>query len=175
MAEEFRSLSDVLLGALALTDANVASLEPEEPNDALVPATGNVAAVALEHPRIIDLLDSFIVELTRLTARAAEHLEERAEALLADLAQRVLGRELRTTPVDVAALVAQTLADFSLSEPFVVRVASADAERLGPTSSVRIDTQLAVGDFAIDVADGSYELRLQTRLEAMLASHRIAL
>jgi hypothetical protein len=35
---------------------------------------------------VLDLLAAFAVELNRLTARAAELLEEQAEALLADLA-----------------------------------------------------------------------------------------
>jgi flagellar biosynthesis/type III secretory pathway protein FliH len=176
MSEEFRSFSTLLLGR-ADAAPDVAAAPAAGPGIAPdgITFTGTASERDLTDPRILDLLAAFVVELTRLTARAAEVLEERAEAALADLAQRVLGRELRSSPAEVAALLAQTVTEFALTEPLVVRVSSADAERLVSRWPVQVDAGLAAGDLAVDVEDGTYDLRLQTRLEAMLASHRISL
>ncbi len=123
----------------------------------------------------MDLLATFTAELARLRARAAERLEECAEAMLRDLARRVLGRELLTARPDIDALVAAALDELDARSGVVVRVCPDDAERLGARWPVRAEAGLTPGDFTIDVDDGHYDAALQTRLEAMLAAHRVTL
>jgi flagellar biosynthesis/type III secretory pathway protein FliH len=178
MSDDFRSFSSLLLGRTAVAeDVPPAACDAPEPSverdDAAADGTSRRNSDA--DPRVADLLAGFAVELTRLTARAAELLEERAEAVLADLAHRVLGRELHSSPAEIATLLAQTVAEFAVTEPLVVRVSGADAERFVSPWSVHIDPALGAGDLAVDVEDGTFDLKLQTRLEAMLASHCICL
>jgi flagellar biosynthesis/type III secretory pathway protein FliH len=178
MGDDFRSFATLLLGNGKADD--VPPAEPEtgtagEPAGSSPAAAGSAEPTEITDPRVLDLLDDFTVELTRLTARVAELLEERAEASLADLAQRVLGRELHASPAEISALLAQTVAEFAVTEPLVLRVSSADAERLRTKWPIVVDPTLTSGDFAIDVDDGTYDLKLQTRLDAMLAAHRISL
>jgi flagellar biosynthesis/type III secretory pathway protein FliH len=179
MSEDFRSFSTLLLArARVAQDIAAPAIVPRRSGaaeDASAASTAGAAEPAVADPRVLDLLAAFAVELNRLTARAAELLEERAEASLADLAQCVLGRELRSSPVEIAALLAQTLAEFRVAEPLVLRVSSADAGRFASHWPVQIDAGLAAGDFAVDVEDGTFDLKLQTRLLTMLAAHRISL
>jgi FliI/YscN family ATPase len=166
MSEDFRSFSTLLLaraqGAQGVAAPAAVPRRSGMAEDAPAACSGGTGQPALADPRVLDLLAVFAVELNRLTARAAELLEEQAEALLADLAQRVLGRELRSSPAEIGALLAQTLAEFSATEPLVLRVSSADAERFDSHWPVQIDAGLAAGDFAVDVEDGTYDLKLQT-------------
>jgi flagellar biosynthesis/type III secretory pathway protein FliH len=94
---------------------------------------------------------------------------------LADLARRVLGRELHVAPAAVASLLDEALRDFESEARVVVRVSAHDAERIGTRPDLEIDPALGPGDFALEVDDGRFDASLQTRLDAMLASHRAAL
>ncbi|MGD0472427.1 MAG: FliH/SctL family protein [Candidatus Velthaea sp.] len=167
MAEAFRSFAALLLGR---DEANAEPPGPPESEPAVI-----TEPCRETDPRVADLLAGFTVELNRLTARAAELLEEQAEAALADLARRVLGREFASSPAEIAALLAETLAEFGVTRPLAVRVSSADAQHVVSPWRVQIDPSLSAGDFAVDVEDGSYDLNVQTRLDALLAAHRIAL
>jgi flagellar biosynthesis/type III secretory pathway protein FliH len=168
--EGFRSLASVF----ALREAAELQAAPEPaPRVVVVPEPASTVAYADE--RISDLLDAFVAELARLRASAVERFEETAESMLADLAARVLGRELSVAPPDLEALIAAAMDELSREMRLAVRVSSSDAKRLGMRWPVEIDTTLGPGDFCVDVDDGRYEAALQTRLEAMLASHRVAL
>jgi len=168
--EGFRSLASIF----ALKEAAESALAAE-PVPWVAPLPEPPSSVAPVDGRISDLLDAFVTELARLRARAVERFEETAESMLADLAARVLGRELSVAPPDLEALIAAAMEEFSREMRLAVRVSAWDAERLGSRWPLEIDAGLGPGDFSVDVDDGRYEAALQTRLEAMLASHRVAL
>lgn len=126
--------------------------------------------------RVSDLFDSFIADLARLRARAAEQLEAEAEAVLRDLAERVLARELELAPIAVEALIADAADAFARAGVrVVVRTSETDVNRIGGCWPLEVDASLRAGDFSMDVDGGRFDASLQTRLEAMLASHRVAL
>ena len=176
MPEPFRSLASIFADAARArpdpTNPATAEISIETPD----PAPHIVPVVAgITDGRIAELLDRFVADLARLRARAAECLEAEAEAVLADLAARVLARELCVAPAALEAMLDEALLDFDTNVHVVVRVSAADAERLEGGRTFAVDPTLRSGDFAIDVAEGRYEVALQTRLDAMLASHRVAL
>jgi flagellar biosynthesis/type III secretory pathway protein FliH len=157
----------------AASDAG--GLDASAPRGAVADETRPSAAAVLVDERISDLLDVFVADLSRLRARAAERLEASAETVLADLATRVLARELSVAPPDIERLVSEALDEFSSETQCVVRVSSSDAERLGTRWPLQIDAKMQPGDFAVEVDDGRFEVSLQTRLDGMLASHRLTL
>jgi flagellar biosynthesis/type III secretory pathway protein FliH len=172
--EPFRSLASIFAGSVATPERERISSDGFRPAPAsLEPSAAR--AVSAPDERIVELLDSFVAELARLRARASERLEERAQALLADLARHVLARELAAAPVAIGALLAEALAELEAGTDIVVRVCASDAERLGGRYAVVAADGLVPGDFVVEMDDGHYDAALQTRFEAMLASHRIAL
>ncbi len=170
MPEPFRSLASIFAADGA---ADAGRLPVPAPR-----AESRERAAAPPPPadeRVMDLLASFTADLARLRARAAERFEECAEAMLTDLARRVLGRELMTARPDIDALLAAALDELDVRSGIVVRVCPEDAERLGARWPVSAQAGLIPGDFAVEVDDGRYDAALQTRLEAMLAAHRVTL
>lgn len=182
MPEPFRSFASIFaerdlpparerLSAVDFERTFAVAVEPAAP-----PAAAPVpSAPPLCDERIVDLLDTFVAELARLRARVAEHFEERAEAMLADLARKVLARELATAPVAIEALLAGALGELEADARVVIRVSNSDAKRMHGRYAVVADEALGPGDFAVDVDDGRYDASLQTRLDALLASHRVPL
>jgi flagellar biosynthesis/type III secretory pathway protein FliH len=117
------------------------------------------------------ILSEAINEVMRLRARAAEAFERKAEDMLADLAMTVLGRELRTAPADLAAIVAQMRARMGEESAVVIRVAPEEAHFIdGP---VKPDPNLSYGDLVFDVEDGELDLRLGTRIAAVLREQQV--
>ena len=174
--DAFRSLASIFaLGATPEPSAPPPQRSEPPAGERPQSAAAAPAADDRANERIIDLLDGFVAELGRLRARASERLEEKAETVLADLAAHVLARELRAAPSDIEALVAQAIDEFSTQTHLKVRVSKSDAARLGERWPVEIDPNLRAGDFTVEVDHGQYDAALATRLEAMLALHRVAL
>jgi flagellar biosynthesis/type III secretory pathway protein FliH len=165
MPEGFRSFASILTE----NDAAVlpAGGEPE-------PAPPPVEAVAADE-RVLDLLDGFVADLARLRARAAERLEEAIDAVVDDVARRLLARELDAAPAAIESLVELALLEFESGTRVTVRVSAHDAPRFSERTEVEIDAALGPGDFALELDDGRYDAALQTRLDALLASHRAEL
>ena len=117
------------------------------------------------------ILSEAINEVMRLRARAAEAFERKAEEMLEDLAVTVLGRELRTEPADLAAIVAQMRARMVGESPLTIRVAPEDVKFIeGP---VKADDTLGYGDLVFEVEDGELDLRLGTRIAAVLREQQV--
>jgi flagellar biosynthesis/type III secretory pathway protein FliH len=173
MPDGFRSFASILAAS-----APPGRAEPERAAPAalasIAPAPSG-APTGAGDARVLDLLDGFVADLARLRARAAERLEEAIDAVVADLARRVLGRELHVAPVAIANLLDEALREFETEARVVVRVSAHDAQRIGTRPDVEVDPALGPGDFALEVDDGRFDATLQTRLDAMLASHRAAL
>ncbi len=126
-------------------------------------------------PQIVAVLTSFASEIVRLRARAAELVENEAESLLQMIASRVLVRELELAPADVAKLIGQVREEWDRSRGMRFRVAAADLETLRPLGQqLESDPALQPGDLQVEFADGMLDLRLGTRLAAVLEEHKIA-
>jgi flagellar biosynthesis/type III secretory pathway protein FliH len=126
------------------------------------PASGSGAQVAA-------VLASFASEIVRLRARAAELAEHESESLLQMIAGRVLMRELELAPADVRALVTRVHTEWEESHPLRFRVAVDDVARLeGVGATLEPDAGLQPGDLQVEFADGMLDLRLGTRLAAVL-------
>lgn len=124
---------------------------------------------------VANVISEGVNELARLRARAAEAFEVQAETMLADLASTVLARELATSPADIKEIVRRALADFQASGPVRVRVSPEEAEAVGAAVPVVVDGSLSVGDLIVDVADGALDLRLGTRISAVLRAQMVHL
>jgi flagellar biosynthesis/type III secretory pathway protein FliH len=170
MSDAFRSFASILACREPAGAPEAAALEPA----ATLPTPAPLAAPLCDE-RVLDLLDRFVADLARLHARAAERLEEAIDTVVGDVARRVLARELRVEPVALEALLAEALREFDAAAGVVVRVSPHDAERLGLQRNLQVDPGLGPGDFALDVDDGRFDASLQTRLDALLASHRATL
>ena len=97
-------------------------------------------------------------------ARLADAFDDAAVRLLRELAVSVLARELRLAPCDLAALVRRTVE----GAPCVrVRVAPDDAGREFDVPVVA-DAALDAGDAIVELATGSFDLRLGVRVAAVL-------
>jgi flagellar biosynthesis/type III secretory pathway protein FliH len=117
------------------------------------------------------ILSESINEVMRLRARAAEAFERKAEDMLADLAMAVLGRELRSERADLAAIIAQMRARLGEESPVIIRIAPEEAHLVeGP---VKPDESLAYGDLVFEVEDGELDLRLGTRIAAVLREQQV--
>lgn len=124
---------------------------------------------------VSNVISEAVNELARLRARAAEAYEVRVETMLADLATTVLARELSLAPADIADLVRRALSDFAASGPVAVRVSPEQADALSTTVPVVADEALSVGDLIVDVQDGALDLRLGTRIAAILRTQMVHL
>ena len=127
------------------------------------------------NPQIAAVLATFASEIVRLRARAAELVESEAESLLQMIASAVLVRELELAPADVAALAARTRDEWRGTHPLRFRVAAADVDRLAMLGELlEPDPSLQPGDLQVQLPEGMLDLRLGTRLAAVLDAHRIA-
>ncbi len=138
----------------------------------------NVAAPPAppESRQVAMLLASFASEIVRLRARAAELAEAEAESLLQLIASQVLVREFELAPVDVRALVERVRAEWETEHDVRFRVAPQDVERLRDLGErLEPDPALQPGDLQVVFANGLVDLRLGTRLAAILESHRVDL
>jgi flagellar biosynthesis/type III secretory pathway protein FliH len=121
------------------------------------------------------LLSSFASEIVRLRARAAELVESEAESLLQLIASRVLVRELELRPADIGRLIADVRREWNTSHVARFRVAAADAERLRELEeTIVVDPGLQPGDLQVEFADGMLDLRLGSRLAAMLETCHVS-
>jgi len=127
-------------------------------------------------PQLVALLASFASEIVRLRARATEIVENEAEALLQQIAARVLVRELELAPADIAALCASVRDEWREAHPIRFRVAAEDMPRLTSLGELlEPDPSLHPGELVVDLADGTLDLRLGTRLAAIIDDHSVAL
>ncbi len=112
-------------------------------------------------------LREYAGELRRAVAAARESLERGARDVLAALARDVLARELALEPADLDALVAGALAAYGAARPVALRVArgTALADGLLP---VHHDAALERGDLVLETPDGEIDLRIATRLSALV-------
>ncbi len=167
MAEEFVSFASLLT-------ASTREEVPTPPPIASPPVGAPPARAA--SPQLVALLASFASEIVRLRARAAEIVENEAEALLQQIAARVLVRELELAPTDIAKLCASVRDEWREAHPVRFRVAAEDVPRLTSLGELlEPDPSLHPGDLVVDLANGTLDLRLGTRLAAIIDDHTVSL
>jgi flagellar biosynthesis/type III secretory pathway protein FliH len=175
---EFRSFASILSERAKPAQPAVASqpearVEPPTPPP-IRPREVEAPPVQGASPQIGAMLATFASEIVRLRARAAELVENEAESLLQMIASRVLVRELELAPADVTALVLRVREEWDSAHPLRFRVALADLERLGALGpTLEADPALQPGDLQVELGEGLLDLRLGTRLAAVLEAHRI--
>ncbi|MDQ6931057.1 MAG: FliH/SctL family protein [Candidatus Eremiobacteraeota bacterium] len=148
---EFRSLAQMLAPPVE-----------NEPPTAQLPAA---AAISSElHERGVDLRE---VRLFR--AHLAEALERAVHGLRCEIAREILGRELALAPVDVRALLDASLERYRHLAPLRARVHADDVALAGDCGiAVFADDTLSRGDICIDLKNGSLDLRLSARVDALI-------
>jgi hypothetical protein len=112
-------------------------------------------------------LREYAGELRRAIAAARELIERGAREVLAALAHDVLGRELQLSPVDLDAFVASALVAYGAARPVALRVAPGTPLADG-VLPVRPDAALERGDLVLETPDGEIDLRIATRLRALV-------
>ncbi len=169
---EFRSFASILAESVK-PPAPQARVEPPTPPP-IRPREVEVPPVRGESPQLAATLANFASEIVRLRAKAAELVESEAESLLQMIASQVLVRELELAPVDMKALVERVQGEWTSAHPLRFRVAQADVKRLGSLgAALEADPALQPGDLQVELGDGLLDLRLGTRLAAVLDAHRI--
>lgn len=169
---DFRSFASILSERAKPAEPET-RVEPPTPPP-IRPREVEAPPVQGSSPQIAVMLANFASEIIRLRARAAELVENEAESLLQMIASRVLVRELELAPADVNELVVRVRAEWDASHPLRFRVARADLERLGKLgATLEADPALQPGDLQVELGEGILDLRLGTRLAAVLEAHRI--
>lgn len=166
MDERFVSLATYLRA----TSLHVASdARCEDVADAERPAS--VATASDRVASIVDFARADIVEdLTIMRIAAMEAFERRARRLITELARDVLVRELALAPVDIEALVADSLGALADYEPIALGIASVDRGRIRTPLPLREDPELVAGDLIVYVRDGAFESTFEFRLAAAIES-----
>lgn len=151
MAEEF-----VPLAVFLRSPPSAATLEAApEPVDAVIPQ---------ECVQTIRAARRFRAALT-------DALEVAVQRLLREIAQCVLARELRIEAADVARIVRHALDRFAAEGVVALRAHPDDLHALGALEvEVSRDAALGRGDVVLELRNGTIDLRMETRLEAVLAA-----
>ncbi|TAM72911.1 hypothetical protein EPN44_15000 [bacterium] len=115
-------------------------------------------------------------ESLRFRAALSEAFERELADLFGDLAVRVVARELRLAPVELAAIARAVLAHRGESEPIALRAAPEDGERLRALAqehnvALCLDERLCAGDVVVELRCGALESTLATRIDEVLAAH----
>lgn len=107
----------------------------------------------------------------RFRAALCDALESAVAAMLPEIARDVLGRELRLAPCDVASIVSASLARHAGDPVVTIR---AHRDDLSELEAARIeclgDDSLRRGDVILCLRSGTIDLRMSSRLDAVLAA-----
>ncbi len=134
--------------ASAPSDATPPSLQPEIPS-----------------------LEETLSEIRRFRAALADARDAALQPLLKAIAHDVLGRELALKPAVIANVIARAVGRTALDDVVTMRVHSLDlagAQQLG--LPIQSDDELQRGDVVIELRSGTIDMRLQKRLDAVLAA-----
>ncbi|HEY6325780.1 MAG TPA: FliH/SctL family protein [Candidatus Cybelea sp.] len=105
----------------------------------------------------------------RFRAGLADAVDAAVARLLPEIARTVLARELRLHPADVAAIVAGVLERYAGEKALTLRAHPADVDALADLPiAVVADGALLRGDAVLELHSGTIDLRLDSRLHAIL-------
>jgi flagellar biosynthesis/type III secretory pathway protein FliH len=157
-AAEFVSLAELLAPPPQAKEAVSPPAEAQptpEPPAAQVPPLPAEIVTAIREARLF-------------RARLYDALNDARELLLTALAADVLGRELRSAPCDLDALLQRRAAQVPVVR---VRVAPEDVDCVHALPVV-VDAALRQGDAVVELAGGAIDARLGVRLAAVLEALR---
>ena len=158
----------VSLAAMLLPPAVVAP--PQADLAEACPPQAEVTPAAPSSP-VVD--EDYLREVRFFKAHLREALQTAVDALLAEIAQTVIARELQVAPADISAIVQHALARYESLEPLRVRVHSDDVAALFSCDvSVFVDDALQRGDAFLDLRSGSIDLSLKTRVDCVIREAR---
>jgi hypothetical protein len=176
----FRSFSQLLMPISQLRDA-----VPPEPlvPDVLPPSCMSEERVvmSIEAHEVIDTMigatepeppltpeDEALHEIERFRAFALDAVERSLGRLVASLAEEVLGRELKLSPVDLQEITNRALRRYDREGPVRVRVSTVDLGAVRTELPVVADADLREGDLIVEVRDGTLDARMSVRLDCVL-------
>ncbi|MDE2573054.1 MAG: hypothetical protein KGM44_11105 [bacterium] len=147
------------------------ALEPCRVEAEEIPPAEQVATISPESRESMAVAG----EALRFRAALREAFAQRLQTICTDLAARVLARELRLEPADVASLAQELLEHRGDEAALALRAAPEDAAALRALAAehglaLRIDAKLLGGDVALDLRSGALESTLALRLQTLLAA-----
>ncbi len=105
----------------------------------------------------------------RFRAGLADAVDAAVASLLPEIARDVLARELRLAPADVAAIVAGALKRCADGKTLALRAHPSDIDALADLPiAVVADGGLLRGDVVLELHSGTIDLRMDSRLDAIL-------
>lgn len=131
----------------------------------------------VEHAAAVAVLERAALAAAARTAPVIDELERRLQHAALELAEAVLGHELRDGEHSARAALARALGDHQQVGPQTVRMSPRDLDALVTTGALPDvagltfvpDATLAVGDAVSEHADGYLDARLTTALERLRA------
>lgn len=150
----------------------VRAVPPPPPSPPSPPAPSEPAAP----PAVVSEGGEALGEALRFRAALREAFERELADLVGDLAVRVVARELRLAPADLATIAQEVLEHRGEGEPIALRAAPEDGERLRAVAHERhlalcLDERMRAGDVTVELRCGSLESTLAMRIDEVLAAH----
>ena len=102
-------------------------------------------------------------------ARLEDALQAALPNLLRDCVHTILGRELCCEPVEFQAIVTRLIESLRDEEPLRLRVHPSRIETLTCDLPLHGDADLGCNDCVIELRSGSFDARLTTRIDALIA------
>ena len=136
------------------------------------PASGPPATSGLESSTIADAQDPDVLSrVRRFHAGLADALDIAVPAMLREIAHEVLGRELHLAPCDLASIVRSTLARHAGERVVTIHANPGDVPALRSAGiDCAEDPALERGDVVVCLRSGTIDLRMNARLDAILAA-----
>ena len=152
--ERFRSLASLLAPAADLCEPPAA------------------AAVAEAQPggEVREAIDDAVRDVRIFRAQLRETVDRAVETIVCDIAAEVLARELLLEPADIQAIVHSAMQRYASAEPVALRVSPSDARSVDCELPVVEDASLRSGDAVLQLRDGTIDVSLGVRLDAVLRS-----
>ncbi len=142
----------------------------------LRPAPCQPEVAAVEAPAVAPAApdcEETIRAARRFRAGLADAVDVAVARLLPEIARDVLARELRLQPADIAGIVAGALERFAGEKALALRAHPSEAGTLADLPiAVVADGALCRGDAVLELRIGTIDLRMDSRLDAVLQASR---
>ena len=102
-------------------------------------------------------------------ARLEDALQAALPALLCDCVHTILGRELSCEPMEFRAIITRLIESLRDEEPVRLRVHPSRIETIDFDLPLHGDASLGRDDCIIELRSGSFDARLATRIDALIA------
>jgi flagellar biosynthesis/type III secretory pathway protein FliH len=107
----------------------------------------------------------------RFRAALADAIDVALQRILPEIAREILARELQLARADIAAVAANALDRLDAQKVLSLRAHPGELEDLAPLAIPSVaDPSLAPGDVVVELHSGTIDLRMNSRLEAILGA-----